>query len=102
LTKLSFTTPSLPAGDYRIGFSCEYGNNVQKSTEVCFTVEGATVNAIQSSVTESAYWNPDNAFYYYAHDGGTITATICYRNLSNNGVARIRRARIEIWEVDLA
>jgi len=101
VTKLSYTTPSLPAGTYRIGFSAEYGNDVQKSTEVCFNVEGSPVGTIQSSVTESAYWNPSGTFYYYTHDGGTITASICYRNLSNNGVARIRYARIEIWEVNV-
>lgn len=99
-TKLSFTTPSLAAGTYRIGFSCEYGNYIQKDTEVVLKVEGTTIGTVQSSVTESDFWVPEAAFYYYEHDGGTITAQILYLNLSNGGLARIRYARIEIWKVE--
>jgi len=100
-TKLSHTTEELPAGKYRVGYGCEYGNNIQKATEVTVEVEGSTVALVQSSVTEGDYWNPFAGFYYYdlAADG-TITVDLKYRNLDTGGTARIRCARIEVWRVE--
>jgi hypothetical protein len=101
-TKLTLSTGSIPAGIYRIGWYYEVGND---------TVDGDVGARVQLNITQTLTETSATAlnatdFYsnggyrYVALSAGTHTVQIQYkRGAAGLGTASIRRARLEIWEL---
>jgi hypothetical protein len=98
--KLRLTTPSLPAGTYRIGYSFE-GQNTSTSGRIDTRVQ------IDDSITiADTFIEPQDVVNFYAFSGfkhavltpGVHDIDIDFAN-SGSGTANIRYARLEIWRV---
>jgi hypothetical protein len=98
--KLRLTTASLSAGDYRIGYSFEVTNNTATAvTEYQVQVDDTTTIASGRNPTLN---NADDyvsvsGFVIVTLTAGTHDIDIDYRAVGFT--AKIRRARIEIFEV---
>lgn len=97
--KLKLTTSSLAAGDYRIGFSLELGNNNKRRSDFRVEVDDAT------TIAEAGSPQTRNNNDYVAYSGfavvtltaGTHTVDVDFKR--NNNTALIRRVRIELYPV---
>lgn len=98
--KLKLTTPSLPAGDYLIGWSMELANsNKDKCTMARVHLDDTTVLGEQckpktQSNNEYVGWS---GFKVVTLTAAVHTIDIDYKAVSDT--AYIRRARLEIWRV---
>jgi hypothetical protein len=95
--KLRLTTPSLPAGTYRIGWSYEVDGNNQNSqsrVELNDTDELA-YNYFDSSI--NGYIQLGG--FAYRSISGVNTIDIDYSKITVGTAIDIRRARLEIWRV---
>lgn len=100
-SKLSHTTPSLPAGTYRVGFSAEVTNgDGDKEMAYRFRI-GATVEGDGEPANKNGddYQSVGAIAQVTLGAPATITADIFFSSTSNGGTAKIRKARIEIWRV---
>lgn len=103
--KLNMTTPSLPAGTYRIGYSYEW--NLSGSTRYDFRGrvqinDTVTISEHREEPQDSAtdQWRDFSGFFHHT-GSGVLSIDIDYeRSSSSGGTARIRRARLEIWRVE--
>jgi len=98
--KLRLTTPSLPAGTYRIGWHYEW--NKSGLTDFVTQVQVNDTTTMMSGFEEavdsgSDQWYPRGGYGYYT-GSGLLTVDLDYHANSQN-VAKIRRARLEIWRV---
>ncbi len=98
--KLKLTTSSLPAGDYRIGWSMELANsNKDRCTMAQVELDDTTV---LGETCKPKVQNNNEYVGYSGHKEVTLTAAvhtidIDFKALSDT--AKIRRARLEIWRV---
>jgi hypothetical protein len=106
-SKVAFTTPSLPAGDYRVGWSFENGCNGDDK-ELAFRVRVDSTIVMETLVKEKgkttdtpAVWHHKGGFGYVTLGAGTHTVDLFYGlgSGSTGDTAYIRRARLEIWRV---
>lgn len=92
-TKTTLTTSSLPAGTYRLGYSCRASNSKKdKLTEIQVELDG-TVVALFTVMGDEA--DVLSGGFVYQSLSGVVTATIKYRRINNT--AKISRARLELW-----
>ena len=99
-TKLTLTTPSLPSGNYRLGWYYEWGgSDVAQDVEV-EVLDGATVLSRTELAPEAtdAYAGV-GGFYYLNAISGVRTITIKYDSEVGTATAKIRRARLEFWRM---
>ncbi len=98
--KLRMTTPSLPSGTYRIGYSVE-GRCNSTSVALAIQVQINDTTTIAEALVESqdvANYDQYNGFYYYT-GSGVLNIDIDYRSSSGGTTSFTRRARLEIWRV---
>jgi hypothetical protein len=98
--KLRVTTPSLPAGTYRIGFYYEWGKT--GLTDFASRVQVNDTTDIMEAFEEAVDAGSDQYFarggFGYYTGSGVLNIDLDYHN-GGSHTARIRRARIEIWRV---
>jgi hypothetical protein len=102
-TKLTLTTPSLASGNYRMQFSYEMYTSdsdanyqlIQNDVTVLHQIEHTSVDEF-----EKHHWMSQSGFKHFTSISGVNTFKIQY-NDDGGGSAKIRRARIELWRVDL-
>jgi len=97
VSKVAFTTPSLPAGTYKIEYSSEVSSTGASLVEVRVRIDATTI----------ALYNLENdddfpslsGFYYTVLTAGVRTVDMFYRVTIGGETAFIRRARISIVRV---
>jgi hypothetical protein len=100
--KLRLTTPSLPAGDYRIGWSFEY-STMDQNAKYKFRVRLDDTTDFMDILVATTKDYSEGCWF---HDGGmkvsTLTAGIHFVDIDYASIGQttyIRRARLEIWRV---
>lgn len=100
-SKLLYTTPILPSGEYRIIWYAEATNSDNNCQVRVKVLAGGDIAA--RSVFEP---EPENTFFsmagFYHHvleTSGTFAVRILYHAMSG-GIAKIQRARIEILKIN--
>jgi len=103
--KLTLTTETLPAGDYRVGFSYQWAQN-KTSTEynAQVTVTGTSINQVifdqaQSPIKQNYYGLVSGFMYGNLPTTQALTIAINYRSTMGSTVAYIKNAMIDIWRV---
>jgi len=102
-TKLTLTTPSLALGNYRMQFSYEMYTSdsdanyqmIQNDVTVLHQIEHTSVDEFEKHT-----WLGQSGFKHFTALSGVNTFKIQY-NDDGGGSAKIRRARLELWRVDL-
>ena len=105
-TKLSFTTTSVPAGEYRVDFYCNATNNLGGSTcRTCvkYTIDSAAVYSDNIMCVPRLVVNDDWIPFNYSRNivtasPGTHTFTIEYRSDGTN-TASIQLAQISFYRL---
>jgi len=97
-TKVTLSTSSLPAGNYRLGYSYEAANEDSKDETDCEVVMDGVVVAESRIKGNQNYDYPSLGGFVRLTLSGIKTATIRYRD-TGSGTALIRRARLELWRV---
>lgn len=99
VSKLNWTSSSLPAGTYRVGMYMEAGmSSGYAEYEVRFQVDGTTVLESGHEARVASYL-PYACFYYITVPGSTtVTVNLAGRRV-DNGTLNMRRARVELWRV---
>jgi len=99
--KVRLTTPSLPAGDYRIAWFYEWmRDTAATSFEAKVELDDATV--LSTHLTEQADatdWNPVAGFVVATLTAAAHTIDIDFWGESAVNTSYIRRARVEIWRI---
>lgn len=100
--KLRVTTPSLPAGTYRIGWHFEFAMDT-------VSYRGGVRGQINDSVTmfevaeefkDTDNWNPGSGYYYHTlASPAVLNLDMDYKTYNASYAVGIRRARLEIWRV---
>jgi len=102
ITKLTLTTPTVPAGNYRLGWYYEIENS-STSGEVTATVENIT-DSLQYAFTDISPHNTDNNHgfggikYVTFATSSSKTFEVQFFNI-DSGTAEIRNTRMEFWRV---
>ncbi len=97
-TKVTLTTPSIPAGDYRLGWTWEGSHSnsgIIAEFEVAFDGVVVALPTFEYDDDYLAY----GGFVVQTLASGARTATIKYRTQTATGTALIRRARLEFWRI---
>lgn len=105
--KLTLTTPSLPTGTYRIGYSYEHRVSRRDRTfEIRVELDGSDTLSTERYLIPSTNPAADDSWQVggFAHrnlSAGSHTISIDLRKVTNNAdfTISIRRARLEIWRV---
>jgi len=101
--KLKMTTPSLPAGTYRIGWSYEWRYSLaSQDFRGRVQVDDTTTVAEQRQEPKDPNSNqshPASGFGYVTLGAGSHEIDIDYCASSGGNTASIKRARLEIWRV---
>jgi hypothetical protein len=99
--KLTMTTPSLPAGKYRIGWYAEMlGANTGVSWEMRVQLDDTTNLCLPlKEPRDSTDWFPVSGMAYQTLSAATHTIDIDFRSEDAGVTTSIRRARLEIWRV---
>ena len=90
-TKLSLTTPTLPSGNYRLGWTASIKGGGEARARVD---DGTTTYTSSAAITPTDY-NAFGGFKHFSALSGAHTFNIKYRALS--GTAFIKEARLEFW-----
>jgi len=103
--KLRLTTPSIPAGDYRISYSYEVRNDAgDKERDVQVEVDDTTQIAEDRSstniVASGSGFLPTAGFKVLTLTAAVHNIDIDFRSTAAGGTAEIRRARLHIWRVN--
>ena len=106
LDKIDATTATKPAGTYRIGFNCEATNSSNGDLfRIEFKIDGTVIHnhtvgadRLDEVPGEHNSWQPLYGVYYKTLESpATIDLNITYS--SDNSIARISNAIVEIWKV---
>jgi len=104
--KLRLTTETLPAGDYRIGWSFEHTSSTDR-VDAVFNIEvddTTSINellpATQKKYADGAWYN-QSGFKHVSLTNASHTVDLDYKaNVDEEaGTTYIRKARLEIWRV---
>ena len=94
-TKVSFTTPSLPSGNYRFFYSCEVSNSFNGVlSNINFVVDGESVRT-PNMEADSDYLAFSGAAT--RNKSGVITVSLQYS--ASGGTCLIRNAFIDMWRI---
>lgn len=99
--KLRLTTPTLPAGNYRIAWFYEWlRDDAANSFEARVQLDDATILATHlTENSDPTNWNPVSGFVQVALTNAVHTIDIDFWGETSTDTSYIRRARIEIWRV---
>jgi hypothetical protein len=100
--KVRITTPSLEAGTYYIGWSCEISSNAdEKQNQVQVELDDTTQLAFHHEETKVKYvdseWRTVSGFWVGSLTAAAHTIDLDYRTL--NDTIYIRRARLVMWRI---
>jgi len=102
INKLTLTTPSIPAGDYRISVYYNWSHS-HVGTDFIARVQLDTSTTIFSHQAEPKDPNANQLYGFSGFDNNTLTTGIHTLNLefasSFGGTARISNARLEIFRI---
>ncbi len=100
VTKLTMTTPNLPEGKYRIGWSAEVKTSSTSGCTMLQThIDSTIIAESQVEAKDIKDWQPRNGFYYGTLSGVNNIYMDYSTGYTSNCTASIRRARLEIWRV---
>lgn len=99
--KLTINTPTLPAGNYRIGWTFNYAiNQSDRRGEYRVAVDGTAGYSVLPEQNRKDYFFPVGGFLRTTFaSAGTHSITIDYRTDNASSVS-IEQARLEIWRID--
>ena len=102
--KLKLTTPSLPAGDYVILWSTDYGNEFSnKSCQVRLQLnDSVLLSDIGSSVAIDDWFLNSSGFSKVTLASGVHEIDIDFQRIAGGGggdTATIKNARLTLWQV---
>jgi len=96
---ITFTTASVPAGTYRIGWSMEANHsNVQDAIQIEIFENGNSIADYEIEPKDTRNWMAFSGFYHFVATAGTQTFTVDY-NQTRGGTASLRKLRLEFWRV---
>jgi len=100
-TKVTYTSPTVPAGNYRIGYTFEWRRNTASNDfKGRVVLDGTTtIMEINSESKDSNSWFLVGGFDIVNLSNATHTITIQYSGETSGNTSYIRRARIEFWRV---
>jgi hypothetical protein len=99
--KLRLTTPSLPAGNYRLNWYCEYRQS-SISDDIFIRVEQDDTTSLaemNAEVKDNVNYFPNSGFAVVALTAGIHTFDMDYRSETAGTTSYIRRSRIAIERV---
>ena len=96
---LSLTTPSLPAGTYRIGWTVRYSASTASTNgEVRVQVNiSTTVEAEVVEISSAGERKTFARFESYVHAGGTMQVDIDMRRSAGPGTFSVFESHLELW-----
>lgn len=101
-TKVTLTTPSIPAGTYRIGWVYACSHSVaDRRSEYRVLIDGVQVYITDPEIGRTgAYW-PGSGFHHISFvSSATHTIELQYRRQSASSfTVNIKEGRLEIWRV---
>ena len=100
--KVRLTTPTVDAGDYRVGYSWTYGSD-DRQVEVLVELDDTTelyrmLAEVVDKDLDQRY--PASGFARVTLGAGVHTFDIDFRSSDDGRDARIAQARLEFWRVD--
>lgn len=100
VTRVTLPLLGLPAGTYRIEYSCELNHGGAGYTSGRVRLDGGEIGEVRLD-WDNQSTNIFKPFSGFAHIplGGNHTVTLDYRRSAGWNTARIRRARITVWRV---
>jgi len=101
VNKLTYTTPTIPAGYYRIGYQFEWRRNTA-SNDFRGRVQidnTSTIMEFNEESKDGTSWHPAAGFDIVQLTAGTHTIDIDYAGETTGNTSYIRRARIEFWMI---
>jgi hypothetical protein len=100
--RVTITTPSLPVGKYRVGWSYNlYGSSTTVSAQARVQINNtSTIHAHLQEPKDASNNEQDtiSGFYYYS-GSGVVTIDLDYGPETAGTSVTIRRARLEFWRV---
>lgn len=97
--KLRMTTPSLPSGTYRIGYSIEGRcNSTNTALLLRVQINGTSIGEARVESQDANNYDDYSGFYYYT-GSGVLNIDFDYCSSSGGTTSFTRRARLEIWRV---
>lgn len=97
--KLRMTTPSLPSGTYRIGYSIEGRcNSTNTALLLRVQINGTSIGEARVESQDANNYDDYSGFYYYT-GSGVLDIDFDYCSSSAGTTSFTRRARLEIWRV---
>jgi len=95
-TKLTLTTPNLPSGTYRVGYTFELSNASNGVLSEVQVQEDGSAIAVTTFEADNDYHTLGG--FKEMSLSGVNSFTIKYRVVSS-GTCQIRRARLEFWRL---
>jgi len=101
VSKLLLTTPSLPAGNYRIGWSMELAvSSSNRDYEAVLQIDDVEVALHAERAVVANYFAICNGIYQVTFTAGVHTARLLFRRPGGTSTTiTARRARIELWRI---
>jgi hypothetical protein len=97
-TKVTLTTPSVPAGTYRIEWYAEHRQQSTSNSALRrVQLDGVDISNESVEMKDTTNWVGRSGFYEGALSSGVHTVTIQYA--TENSTTRIRRARLSFIRV---
>lgn len=101
LNKLTLTTSSLPAGNYRVGWYYEWRRNTASNDfRARVQIDNTTTVTEHSEESKDVNsWHIESGFVQHTFTAGSHTVDVDYWGESSGSTSYIRRVRIELWRV---
>lgn len=101
--KVTMTTPNLPPGRYRIGWSCDYASDkAARSVRLRVLAGGTTIAEPMPNVGPGANDFFPACGFGYTQTSGVTTVTLDFSTQAGGGPTyhvSVRNARLELWRV---
>lgn len=99
--KVTLTTPVIPAGNYRIGWSYTYSNEgADRECSQQVTVDAVRIWVVNPEMGRANNYRPGGSFAVVNFASAAAhTITLDYRRVDAT-TTHIRYAKIEIWRID--
>ena len=101
INKLTYTTPTIPAGYYRIGWQFEWRrNSTTNDFRARVQVDNTTnIMEMHEESKDPNSWHPASGFDIIQLTAGSHTIDIDFAGETTGSTSYIRRARIEFWMI---
>ena len=101
VNKLTYTTPNIPAGYYRVGYQFEWRRNTTGNDfKARLQLDSATtIMEINEEPKDPNSWYLRHGFDIIYLTAGSHTFTLDFCGETTSATSRIRRARLEFWMI---